>query len=309
MIACPGTELVAVAGRDPERARQFAERFGCAASEPAALLERDDIDAVYISLPTALHHPWAARALHAGKHVLVEKPIGTTAAEARELAGLAEAADLVLRENFMFLHHPQHQAVADLVGDGRIGAMRSFRSAFCIPPLPPKDIRYMPDLGGGALLDVGVYPLRAAALLLGPGLRVAGATARVRRSDGLDLSGQALLVSDAGVLVNIEFGFEHAYGSFYSLWGDRGKITLDRVFTPPAGYQPSLVLEEQNHLERFTLPAADQLDRCLAGFAAAVAAGGAAADAQESRWRTSAVTTLELVDAIRAQAVRVTVEE
>ncbi|MCX5443945.1 Gfo/Idh/MocA family protein [Streptomyces nigrescens] len=308
MTACPQTELVAVGGRSPERSQRFADRFGCAGSSMAALLERDDIDAVYISLPPSLHGEWAARALHAGKHVLVEKPIATTAAEARAVVRLAEDRDLVLRENFMFLHHPQHDAVADLIAEGRLGGLRSFRGAFCFPPLPTEDIRYVPGLGGGALLDAGVYPLRAAAMLLGPGLRVAGATARVRQSDGLDLSGQALLVSPSGVLASVEFGFEHAYGSSYSLWGEGAKLTVGRAFTPPAAYQPVLVLEEQDHVEKFTLPAADQLTASLAGFAAAVTAGGAAASPREARWRQDAVAMMELVDAVRAQAVRVTVE-
>ncbi|MEU5547256.1 Gfo/Idh/MocA family oxidoreductase [Streptomyces sioyaensis] len=308
MSDCPETELVAVGGRSPERTQRFADRFGCAAATTEALLERDDIDAVYISLPPSLHGEWAARALHAGKHVLVEKPIATTADEARAVVALAEERDLVLRENFMFLHHPQHDAVAALIAEGRLGGLRSFRGAFCFPPLPAQDIRYVPELGGGALLDAGVYPLRAAAMLLGPGLRVAGATTRVRRSDGLDLSGQALLVSPSGVLASVEFGFEHAYGSFYSLWGAGAKVTVDRAFTPPAGYQPVLVLEEQDHVEKFTLPAADQLSRSLAGFAAVVTAGGAAADPGEARWRQEAIATMELVDAVRAQAVPVTVE-
>ncbi|MEV5121811.1 Gfo/Idh/MocA family oxidoreductase [Streptomyces decoyicus] len=308
MALCSQTEIVAVAGRSPERAQRFADRFGCASSATEALLEREDIDAVYISLPPSLHGEWAARALHAGKHVLVEKPIATTAAEARAVVALAEDRDLVLRENFMFLHHPQHDAVAAMIAQGRLGGLRAFRGAFCFPPLPEQDIRYVPELGGGALLDAGVYPLRAATMLLGPGLRVAGATTRVRRSDGLDLSGQALLVSPSGVLASVEFGFEHAYGSSYSLWGERAKLAVDRAFTPPAGHQPVLELEEQDHAEKFTLPAADQLNRSLAGFSEAVAAGGAAASPLEARWRQDAVATMELVDAVRAQAVRVTVE-
>ncbi|MEV6569347.1 Gfo/Idh/MocA family protein [Streptomyces kronopolitis] len=308
MTDCPQTALVAVAGRSPERARRFADRFGCAAATMEGLLEREDIDAVYISLPPSLHGEWAARALHAGKHVLVEKPIATTAAEARSVVELAEDRDLVLRENFMFLHHPQHEAVAAMIAQGRLGGLRAFRGAFCFPPLPEQDIRYVPELGGGALLDAGVYPLRAAAMLLGPGLRVAGATARVRRSDGLDLSGQALLVSPSGVPASVEFGFEHTYGSSYSLWGAGARVFVDRAFTPPAGYRPEVVLEEQDHVEKFTLPAADQLDRSLTGFAAAVAAGGAAASPAETRWRQDAVAMMELVDAVRAQAVRITVD-
>jgi predicted dehydrogenase len=305
-VRTPEVELVAVAGRSPDRAARFADAFGCA-PEPdyEALLERPDVEAVYVSTATALHHVWAERALLAGKHVLVEKPIGTTAEEARRLCALAEERGLVLRENFMFLHHPQHAHAARLVREGRLGRLSAFRASFCIPPLPADDIRYDPGLGGGALLDVGVYPLRAAALLLGPGLRVAGATLRVRASDGLDLSGQALLVSPSGVLAEVAFGFEHAYGSSYTLWGDRARLTVTRAFTPPPAHPPLLVLEEQDHEERFTLPAADQLQGSLRGFAEAVRAGGGPGEAE---WRREAVALMRYVEAVREQAVRHPVE-
>lgn len=304
-VRTPEVELVAVAGRSTEKAAHFADRFGCAVAEsPEALLARPDVEAVYVSTPTALHRTWAERALRAGKHVLVEKPIGTDAAEARALCALAGERGLVLRENFMFLHHPQHDHVRELVRRGRLGPLASFRAAFCIPPLPADDIRYRAELGGGALLDVGVYPLRAAAHLLGPGLRVAGATLRTRGGDGLDLSGQVLLVSPRGVLAELAFGFEHAYASTYTLWGERARLTVPRAFTPPPAHQPLLVLEEQDHEEHFHLPAFDQLQRCLREFAEVVRSGGAAADTVR---REAAVEAMELVDAVRETAVRVMV--
>ncbi|GGX33840.1 oxidoreductase [Streptomyces malachitofuscus] len=300
----PQWELVAVAGRTAKKAALFAEHFGCAAEDDAeSLLARPDIDAVYVSTPSALHHAWAERALRAGKHVLVEKPIGTTAEEARSLWALAAERGLTLRENFMFLHHPQHARVRELVTGGRLGRPASFRAAFCIPPLPEDDIRYDATLGGGALLDVGVYPLRAAVLLLGPGLDVAGAALRTRARDGLDLSGQVVLVSPSGVLAELAFGFEHAYASTYTMWGDRGRLTVTRAFTPPPAHQPLLVLEEQDREERLTLPAADQLMLLLEEFAASVLTGGEAATGPHA----ASVATMELVDAIRTTARRVEV--
>ncbi|WP_432136530.1 Gfo/Idh/MocA family protein [Streptomyces sp. bgisy154] len=300
----PQWDLVAVAGRTAKKAALFAEHFECAAEDDAeSLLARPDIDAVYVSTPTALHHAWAERALRAGKHVLVEKPIGTTAEEARSLCALAAERGLTLRENFMFLHHPQHARVQELVDGGRLGRPAAFRAAFCIPPLPDEDIRYDARLGGGALLDVGVYPLRAAALLLGPGLEVAGATLRTRARDGLDLSGQVLLVSPSGVLAELAFGFEHAYASVYTVWGDRGRLTVTRAFTPPPAHQPLLILEEQDREERLTLPAADQLMLLLEEFAASVRTGGEAATGPHA----ADVATMELVDAIRTTARRVEV--
>lgn len=309
-VAAAEVELVAVAGRSAHKTAAFAEQFGCAAeADPASLLARPDVEAVYISTPTSLHHTWAARALRAGKHVLVEKPIGVDAHEARELAELARERGLVLRENFMFLHHPQHAFAADLVRQGRLGRLSTMQAAFCIPPLPADDIRYVPGMGGGALLDVGVYPLRAAQLLLGTGLQVAGAVLRTRASDGLDLSGQALLVSPSGVLADVTFGFEHAYASTYTLWGDRARVSVPRAFTPPPAYQPVLVLEEQDHEERFTLPAADQLHNCLTEFAAAVRRGDAGGSAEEDGRRRAAVAGMDLVDAVNKVAVRVPVGE
>ncbi|OIJ86247.1 Gfo/Idh/MocA family protein [Streptomyces monashensis] len=299
----PEWELVAVAGRTPKKAARFAEHFGCAAEDdPGALLDRSDVDAVYVSAPTSLHRHWAERALLAGKHVLVEKPVGVDATEARGLCALAAERGLTLRENFMFLHHPQHAGVRELVAGGRLGRLASFSAAFCIPPLPEDDIRYAAALGGGALLDVGVYPLRAAVLQLGPDLDVAGATLRTRVSDGLDLSGQVLLASPSGVLAELAFGFEHTYASTYTMWGDRARLTVTRAFTPPASHQPLLVIEEQDREERRTLPAADQLALLLQEFASAVRAGGGAVGQH-----TDSIAMLELVDAVRTTARRIPV--
>ncbi|MEU8877890.1 Gfo/Idh/MocA family oxidoreductase [Streptomyces javensis] len=305
----PEVELVAIAGRSPDKTARFAEEFGCAAeADYEALLKRPDVEAVYISTPTALHYLWAERALRAGKHVLVEKPMGVNADEARRLCALAEERALVLRENVMFLHHPQHDVAADLVRCGRIGTPSAFQASFCIPPLPADDIRYDLRLGGGALLDLGVYPLRAAALLLGPGLRVAGATLRTRASDGLDLSGQVLLVSPSGVLADLTFGFEHAYASSYAVWGDRGRLSVPRAFTPPAAHRPVLVLEEQDHEERFTLSASDQLRSCLRSFATAVHGGDVGSRSPEADRHQEAIASMEHLDEVRGRAMRVMVD-
>ncbi|MEW1648182.1 Gfo/Idh/MocA family oxidoreductase [Streptomyces sp. NPDC091219] len=303
VVGMPEWDLVAVAGRTPKKAALFAEQFGCAAEEePEALLERADVDAVYVSTPTALHHEWAERALLAGKHVLVEKPIGLDGSEARSLCALAEARGLALREGFMFLHHPQHTRVRQLMDEGRLGGVVSFQSAFCIPPLPEDDIRYDARLGGGALLDVGVYPLRAATLLLGPGLEVTGATLRTRVSDGLDLSGQVLLASPSGVLAELAFGFEHAYSSTYTVWGDRARLTVSRAFTPPATHQPLVVIEEEGRREPLDLSASDQLMLLLREFASAARAGGG-----DVRQHTDSIAMMDLVDAVRATARRIPV--
>jgi predicted dehydrogenase len=274
MAGVPRIELVAMASRDPAKARSFAARFGAVPIDGyERLLDRDDIDAVYLPLPTGLHHEWASRALAAGKHVLSEKPLATSLAEATALVTEARRRGLRLMENFMFLYHAQHTAVRKLVADGVIGALGTFSAAFGIPPLPATDVRYRPELGGGALLDVGVYPIRAAQLFLGDEVEVVGAALRRDRGTGVDLGGSALLRDAAGVTAELTFGFTYGYRSAYALWGSAGRLSLDRAFTPPAEYQPVVRIEQQNRTEEQVLPADHQFANIAAAFAGAVLDG------------------------------------
>ncbi|MER6013591.1 Gfo/Idh/MocA family protein [Streptomyces bluensis] len=268
---CPDIEIAAVASRDETKAREVAERFG---GRPvhgyAELLEQDDIQAVYVPLPAALHAEWTEAALTAGRHVLAEKPLTTDRHRTGELLDLARTRGLVLMENVMFVHHHRHAEVRRLVAEGAIGEPRAFHAAFTIPPLPDGDIRYDPELGGGALADVGVYPLRAALHFLGHDLDLVGA--RLVKGPGrqVETSGAALLSTPGTVTAQITFGMEHAYRSSYELWGSEGSITVDRAFTPPADHVPVIGLHRGGTVEETKLEPHDQVAATVAAFAAAV---------------------------------------
>lgn len=277
--------LVAVSARDPEKAARVAAAFGCQA-EPGyrQLLERPDVEAVYIPLPLALHRPWALAALRRGRHVLVEKPLATSAGLAAEVAAAAAERDLVLMENFMFLHHGRTRVARHLLADGAAGRLRAFGAAFAVPPRPPDDIRYRPELGGGALYDVGVYPLRAAQYFLGDDLEVVGAHLDVGES-GVDVGGAVLLRSPQGVTAQLTFGMRHAYQSRYELWGSAGRIVVDRAFTPPAESSTTLRLETEGGVRELLSPSQDQCANMLRHFAGEVrraAPGRYAPEAQQA---------------------------
>ncbi|MFE0351680.1 Gfo/Idh/MocA family protein [Streptomyces griseoluteus] len=265
--AADGIEITAVASRDAARAADVAERYGCRPVDSyARLLGMDDVDAVYIPLPAALHATWVEAALLAGKHVLAEKPLTCEPARTRVLLALAQKRSLALMENVMSVRHPQHEAVRALIADGAIGELRSFSAAFAVPRLPAGDIRHAPELGGGALLDIGVYPVRAAVHFLGEGLRTVAATLHTAPGSAVESAGAALLRDEHGVSAQLTFGMDHAYRSAYELWGSEGRITLDRAFTPPPDHRPVIHLERRGSTERIELPPADQVALTVRAF-------------------------------------------
>jgi NDP-hexose-3-ketoreductase len=294
------TRLVAVASRERSRAERFATRFDCdVADSYDALLLRDDIDAIYVPLPVGLRPNWIEKALLAGKHVLAEKPLSSDPETARFLFDMANALGLHLVENFMFLHHSQHHFVKELLDCGVVGELRSFVSSFTIPPRPDDDIRYVPSLGNGALLDLGVYPIRAALYFLGHELDLVGAMLREDRMKQVVLSGHVLLAAPDGTSAQLSFGMENSYRTSYELIGTLGNITSVRAFTPPDTYEPVIRVERQSYREERTLPADEQFCNALNFFAQTTQDGGGQGSCQRGSLRVA-----ELIQKIHEQATR-----
>lgn len=303
MRSDPAVRIAAIASRDIRRATEFTDEFGGVPLEGyESLLERDDVDAVYVPLPALLHAEWIERALLAGKHVLAEKPLTDGYAETVRLLELARSRGLVLLENYMFLYHSQHATVRKLIADGAIGELRGFSSSFTIPPKPTGDIRYQRDVGGGPFLDFGGYPVRAALHFLGNDLQIAGAVLRHNTEWDVVMSGTILLSTAQGVTAQLTFGMEHSYRNSYSLSGSTGRIMLDRVFTPPPAYRPVLRIDRQDHREELVLPPDHQFANVVATFARTVLHGGDMRSQEEGTLRQAT-----LVEQIQQVAMRVKV--
>ncbi|MBB4934075.1 NDP-hexose-3-ketoreductase [Lipingzhangella halophila] len=272
MLREPGAELVAVASRSAATAREFTTLFGNEAVEGyGSLVERTDIDALYIPLPAGLHHEWILRALNAGKHVLAEKPLTTNYQDTVEAVEIARSRGLTLMENLTYTYHGMHATVRELVATGTVGELRTVSAAFAIPPLRDGDIRYRPELGGGSLADNGIYPLSAALLHLGPELDVVGAALKRAAQHSVDVAGNALLSTPSGQTATVTFGFEHSYLCQYVLWGSEGRVVVDRAYTPPPTLRPTIRVEQQDTTWERTLAAEDQFAHCLRAFVRSVA--------------------------------------
>jgi predicted dehydrogenase len=247
-------ELIAVASRTKEKAETFAEKFSCEAIEGYSnLLSRDDIDAVYIPLPTGLHEEWIIKTLKKGKHVLAEKSLATDYISAMKIINEAESRQLLVMENYMFQYHNQHSFVQKLIKDGEIGDVHFFKSSFGFPPRSKDDIRYSKKLGGGALLDAGGYVVKAAQLFLCPDLTLGGAFLRYDRQLDVDIYGGAILKNNKDQIAHVSFSFDNYYQCSYEIWGNKGKITADRAFTPPPNFAPTILLEKQYHKQEFAI--------------------------------------------------------
>jgi len=162
-------QLVAVASRERARAEEYARanEIGRAHGSYEELLAAEDVDAVYIPLPNSLHVEWSVRALEAGKHVLCEKPLARSAAEAERAFAAAERTGRLLEEAFMYRHNPQTARLEKLVDEGAVGRVRLIRAVFSFPVQGERNIRLLAELDGGALLDVGCYCVSGARLLAG----------------------------------------------------------------------------------------------------------------------------------------------
>ena len=163
-------DMVAIASRSLEKAQAAAEQLVIpkAYGSYEELLADSDVDAVYIPLPNHLHVPWSIKALDAGKHVLCEKPISLTAAEAQELLEASrKRPQLKVMEAFMYRHHPQWQGARQLVVEGQIGALQAIQSFFSYHNVDPENIRNLADIGGGGLMDIGCYCISLARFIFG----------------------------------------------------------------------------------------------------------------------------------------------
>lgn len=257
IISVKGNKLVAVASRNLETAQVFASKFNCIPVEGySRLLERSDIEAVYVPLPTGLHYEWVMKALEADKHVLVEKSAGATLEESAEMVAKAKEKKLALVENFQFIHHSQHRYVKELLSRHEIGELRCFRSAFGFPPFNTnKNIRYKPHLGGGALLDSGAYVLRATSFICGNGLKVRAAQLNNNEEFGVDWYGGAFLSdNESGLFSEVAFGFDNHYQCNYEIWGSTGRIIINRAFTAKPEFSPTILIERDRRSQEIQLP-------------------------------------------------------
>lgn len=226
--------VVAIASRDGAAARSAADELGIpdAYGSYEELLAAPDVDAVYIPLPNHLHAEWTKNAAAAGKHVLCEKPLALTSADAQEMVDTCAAAEVVLMEAFMYRLHPTWVAVRELVAAGRIGEVMAMQTWFSYFNDDPENIRSIPEIGGGALMDIGCYGINASRLVLGGEPTQVEASITRDPTMGIDIVASAILeFGDVPATFTVSTRCET--DQRVDIYGTEGRISIPIPFNIP----------------------------------------------------------------------------
>lgn len=256
-----------VLAKERQKAQTFVDNYGGKIFEGYGnLIGSEEVDAIYLPLPPALHFKWTKQALLNGKHVLVEKPSTTSLADTQELVSIAEEKGLALHENYMFVFHKQIAAINEIVNSGEIGDVRLYRISFGFPRRDAGDFRYNKTLGGGALLDAGGYTMKYATTLLGMSGKLVTATANYLPGFEVEMYGSATMVNNEGVVAQLAFGMDNDYKCDVEIWCSKGTLTSSRVLTAPTGFVPTCTIKKNQEYETRNLPADDAFLKSIRRF-------------------------------------------
>ncbi len=271
--AAVNAEPYAIASRSLEKARQWAADLGIphAYGSYEALLADPLVDAVYIPLPNHLHGEWTIKAAQAGKHVLCEKPLALNAAEAEQMATACAQAGVALLEAFMYRFHPQTVRLRQLVNEGAVGSVKVIRGGFSFFMPYSDNVRWFPEMGGGALMDVGCYPVSLTRLLLGDEPVRAMASA-VFSIIGVDETLAGILRFPADRHLVFECSFRAAGGQAVTIIGEEGRIDVPVAFLHGLG-TTEIHLHREGQVKTLSFGPADEYQLMIESFGRAVLQG------------------------------------
>ncbi|MEI7771116.1 MAG: Gfo/Idh/MocA family oxidoreductase [Chloroflexales bacterium] len=253
-------EVAAIASRSQESARAAAAELGIprAYGSYAELLADPEIDAIYNPLPNHLHVPWSIKAIEAGKHVLCEKPIGMSAAEAQQLiAAAARRPQIKVMEAFMYRHHPQWQRARELVRAGAIGELRSIQSFFSYFNRDPANVRNQADIGGGGMMDIGCYAISSARFIFDAEPRRVCGLVGYDPQFGTDHIASGVLDFPGG---SATFTCSTQLTSYQrvNIFGTEGRVEIEIPFNAPPDRPTRIWHQRGSDVEEISFPICDQ---------------------------------------------------
>jgi predicted dehydrogenase len=295
-----GAELLAVGSRSKPRAAAWAAEHHASRIYGSYInvLEDDDVDAVYIPLPPSMHKEWTIKAAERGKHVLCEKPLAIDAAEAREMAAACRANGVQLMDGVMWVHHPRAADMHIPINDGALGELRRVTSAFTFnwDVVPEGDLRLSRDLGGGSLLDLGWYCIRATLWAFSDmPVRVYGTA---KYYNDVDLSFSGTMWFDGDRIASFDCGFNNGLRKWLEVSGTRGSLVCDDFTKAWDADRPRFWVHDGSGKSQEHVSATPIQEVCMIEEFCRIVRSGQLDD----RWSSTAIATQMVCDALDASA-------
>ena len=295
IVASDAARLVAVASESssPENYDTFDAPHTYRGYE--ALLDDDEVEAVYIPLPNHLHAAWTIKCAQAGKHVLCEKTLALSAAEAGAMADACASADVQLMEAYVSPFHPRARALDELLASGRLGRIQYARSNFTVP-IDPRDHRWRPETGGGALLDLGIYCVAPLLSVAGSPV-VALATSQVTSPSGIDISFDGWLDFGKGPATTFFCSFEGPFLQELEIVGTELIARIGQPYSPGPGDTKIDLLGQSGERTELEVEGNDPYQAMVEHFGAALRG-----ETQLRHTPADSVYLLDLFDKLRGSA-------
>ena len=304
LLACENAELYAIAGRNEEKLKVYAEPFAPKKlyTDYQALLDDENVDAVYQPLPNGIHMEWVKKAAAAGKHILCEKPMALTEEQVREMFAAAKEHGVLLEEAYAYRHAQLVQKVKEIVDSGAIGRIRYLESKHSTFDTNRSGIRYQKGNGGGAVYDVTCYNVSLASYLFGKDPEDMSVYCGFDKETGVDVSDAVMLRYEEGVTAMLYAGLDAYRRGCYSILGETGRIDVDHKFNSSGvchirvstGARPQGAEYVDETTTEYTIWVDDNYKKEIELFSDAVLNGSALTVSEEESLRTARVC-----DAIR----------
>ena len=295
-----------VGSRDPHKAAEFAREQGAKKSGTYdEVLQDAGVDAVYISTPISQHAEWIRRAAAAGKHVLCEKPLCPSFAEAKALVEFCREKKVRLLEAYSFRFHPQHALARQIITENRIGTPLFFNGEFTFPKPPAGNIRLNPETNGGVFHDALGYPVAAAMMMFAAAPVTVSCQLEMDSPSGVDRAASLRLTFPGGAIAHGFVGFGLHYRSHYAVTGTHGRIEAERAYAVLPDKATALQLEQDKNVQRIEVPPVDQFVLMIEEFAGQISGARPRTDWENELLRQALVKDCALRSAHEGRTISV----
>lgn len=256
-------ELIIVGSRDINKSKLISDKFNCKYGSYIDVLNNNDVEVVYVSLPNSLHYYWGKEVLKNRKHLFLEKPFTINIEETIELLNYAKLNNLIAKEAISYLYSPFLSQIKKIVKN-EIGNIKLISANFGIPELDCEDIRYSRELGGGAILDMLIYPLTFV-LDYVDNIGEISSTIKFHKKYKIDTEGY-IHVNNNSFSAYLNFGIGLSYNNSISVWGENGILSASRIFSRPKDFENKIQIDKNGNLEFIDVPKYNQYSSMLDNF-------------------------------------------